>query len=227
MSVSLNTLIPSAVMILGAAAGLWVGVPSATPLEEPFEQNISPSYQGYVGEDIPIDPVELKISGATEYLNRGFDIGLEEGPVQLYIGYHSTQQGQYKLHLPTVCLPGAGWIPVSDGVAHVTVNGHKQAVNRYVLQKDQFRILVYYWFQGRGHTTAEYADLKLNTLKDALKYRRDEEALARIVVPIPVGADVEEVIPSIGMTADSVAASFAAQLMPELERALPSAPAKL
>jgi EpsI family protein len=96
-------------------------------------------------------------------------------------------------------------------------------VNRYILQKDNNRILVYYWFQGRGRVTAGEAQLKLHAITDAFISHRDEEALARIVVPVTRQAPEAE-IGTTGLQPDSLATRFVAEVIPALQRALPAAP---
>lgn len=214
--------IPAVILLLGALLGWRLGTPQPTPLAQPLDQSIPMEILGFQGVEVPIAADEELRSGVSEYLNRAYDIGGEEGPMLFYLGYHATQQGEHRMHSPSVCLPGAGWTPVSSRMVSVPLASGNVTVNRYVLQKDAYRILVYYWFQGRGRVTAGEAELKVQTLMDALFMGRDEEALVRVVIPLPQGDESRMAIGSTQLPADSLATKFAAELIPLVEGALPT-----
>ncbi|HXC24821.1 MAG TPA: EpsI family protein [Gemmatimonadaceae bacterium] len=214
--------VPAGVLTLGAVITALTGTPRLTPLARPLAASLPAGFLGVNGFDIPIDTEELRVSGVTNYLNRGFNLG-DPTPVMLYVGYHATQQGDRGMHSPSVCLPGSGWTPIDSRLVAIPMEGRQIPVNRYVLQKQGQRILVYYWFQGRGRITAGEARLRLDNFKDAFLRHRDEEALVRIVVPIaqqlwdsPVGRT--------GLPADSVAVRLAQIAIPGVQTALPRAP---
>jgi EpsI family protein len=215
--------LPAGLLVTGAALSMIFSTPEPTPLPRPLTETIPAQFIGMTGVDVPIDPEETAKSGATEYLNRAFDVGAETGPMLMYIGYHATQQGDNRMHSPTLCLPGSGWTPVSSELVPITVGQTQHMVNRYVLQKGGYHILVYYWFQGRGRVTAGEAELKIQTLIDALMTGRDEEALARIVVPLPKES-LDGPVGNTSLPADTLATRFAMELIPALEKALPPAP---
>ena len=96
------------------------------------------------------------------------------------------------------------------------------AVNRFILQNGPNRILVYYWFQGRGRLTAGQGDLKLHAMRDALFTHRDEEALVRIIVPLAKGDSTP--VASTGLVPDSLAAHLAEVIILPLNNSLPAAP---
>jgi EpsI family protein len=57
-------------------------------------------------------------------------------------------------------------------------------VNEYVIQQDQNKQLVFYWYQGRGRVIAsEYAG-KFWMVADAISRNRTDGALVRLVTPI-------------------------------------------
>ena len=171
--------------------------------------------------DVAIGADEVAKSGVSDYSNRIYMFNADEG-VSLYIGYHATQQGDKQMHSPTLCLPGSGWTPVEQQLVSIPVAGKQVAVNRFILQMGANRILVYYWFQGRGRLTAGQADLKLNAMWDALVTHRDEEALVRIIVPM-VHGDTAAVASS-AMSPDSIAARMAERIIQPLNIALPAPP---
>jgi len=213
---------PTAVLGVGAAIAVWMGTPRPTPLARPLVEAIPATFYGATSHEVPLGPDEARVSGVTSYLSRAYELG-GLGGVQIYIGYHATQQGTHGVHLPTLCLPGAGWVPVSSRLAAIPVAGESQLVNRYVLQQGQHFILVYYWFQGRGRITAGETALKVHTVIDALRSRRDEEALVRIVIPVASDSPTATA-GNTGVPADSVATQFAATIIPTLQRVLPAPP---
>ncbi len=215
--------VPSGVLLVGATLTFAWGAPKPTQLDRPLNETINAEFLGVSGRDVPIDTIEQRISGVTSYLNRAFDVGSPAGPMLFYVGYHATQQGKNGIHLPTVCLPGAGWTPTSSSLVALPIEGKVHHLNRYILQKGTHQILVYYWFQGRGHVTAGELDLKRHSIRDALLHRRDEEALVRIVVPI-VENRLETPIGNTQLPADSLSIQFALMVIPELHRALPAMP---
>jgi EpsI family protein len=176
---------------------------------------------GAPARDMPIDKDEVAKSGVSDYINRLYFLD-PDTPAALYVGYHATQQGDKRMHSPTLCLPGSGWTPVGEGIVTVPVNGQPVQVNRFILQSSSQRILVYYWFQGRGRLTTGQGALKLNAMRDALVSHRDEEALVRIIVPLP--RDSTAAIGNTGLPADSVATRLASAVVEPLNRALPAAP---
>ena len=210
---------PAGILVIGAAVTYLAGTPQPTPLVRPLTTTVPASFLGVSGKDLVIGDDEIKGSGVSNYLNREFDLG-GVGPASLYVGYHATQQGDKRMHSPTLCLPGSGWNPSDARVVNVSLEGKSYTVNRYVLQKSGQRILVYYWFQGRGRVTAGETALKLNAFKDALFNHRDEEALVRIIVPIPSPswqpkAGETQLIP------DTVAVQLAQVAIPAVRAALP------
>lgn len=229
--------LPAALFAVGACATYIVGTPRPTPLVRPLAATMPAQFMGVPGKDVPISLDEQRGSGVTDYFQRSFAVTAAD-PVSLYIGYHATQQGESRMHSPTLCLPGSGWTPIDSRLVTVMVAGQPIHVNRYMLQKSKYRILVYYWFQGRGRITTGEAQLKLHTFVDALLLHRDEEALVRIIVPLPAvqktaGKGAAPPVqpdtsiqgnpsaPAANLPPDSVAVQLAAIAIPALNQSLP------
>jgi EpsI family protein len=96
-------------------------------------------------------------------------------------------------------------------------------VNRYMLANGQNQALVYYWYQGRGRVAHSEYRVKWDLLRDAMRHGRTEEALVRIVVPIPKGpgSSASSWNERVGR-AEAVAREVAADLIPRVETALPT-----
>lgn len=212
--------LPAVVLAAGTGMTALVGTPQATPLRQPLSTTLPATFLGVPGTDVTISASEVEGSGVSDYLNRLYYLTKDE-PVGLYIGYHATQQGDKFMHSPSVCLPGSGWTPVSDDVVPVRIGARRATVNRYVLQNNGKRILVYYWFQGRGRMTAATGELKLNTIRDGFMTHRDEEALVRIVVPLD---PTRHAMAAPGLSPDGIAVRLVSSVVPSLDRALPATP---
>jgi EpsI family protein len=213
--------LPAGALAAGTAVTLLVGTPQPTPLRQPLTAALPASFMGATGTEVAIGADEVSKSGVSDYVNRVYMLNADEG-VSLYIGYHATQQGDKRMHSPTLCLPGSGWTPVGEQIVTIPVANKPVAVNRFILQNGPNRILVYYWFQGRGRLTAGQGDLKLHAMRDALLTHRDEEALVRVIVPL-TKSDTS-VVANTGLTPDALAARFAAVIIPPLNNSLPAPP---
>lgn len=213
--------LPAFFLAAGAAMLPAIRTPDPTPLRRPIASVLPATFLGAGYQDIPIGKDEVVKSGVTNYINRAYMLA-PDAPASLYVGYHATQQGEgSQMHSPSVCLPGSGWTPVGEALVDIPVNGKPVKVNRFILQSEKQRILVYYWFQGRGRLTAGTGDLRMITMKDALINHRDEEALVRIIVPIPDG---QKTVANTGLPPDSVATRLASAVIEPLNQAFPAAP---
>jgi EpsI family protein len=87
-------------------------------------------------------------------------------------------------------------------------------VNRSVIQKGEYRQVVYYWFQQRARNiTNEYA-VKWYLMVDALKLSRSDGALVRLTTPVAPGDDLA--------VADNRLTDFAKTIMPQLPDYIPN-----
>lgn len=200
-----------AVLILGAglygtrAASTEAAVERESLAALPLELN------GWHGrEAAPLADDVLGQLGVDDYINRQY-AGPGGTPVGVYVGYYASQRQGDTIHSPQNCLPGAGWRPVEESIAHVDVGGRDLAVNKFVIQKGLDRQVVYYWYQGRGRVTAnEYAN-KAYLMLDAARLNRTNGGLVRLIAPVTTTAEAA--------TADL--SSFVAVLFPHLDRLLP------
>ncbi len=218
--------IPALILLIGCVA-LQVDSSSTTvALDDPLA-SIPATLGVYTGRDLSIDAAERRVAGATDYLLRSYEQG-ETRAFSLYVGYYAHQAQGRTIHSPKNCLPGGGWETVAaDRIRLPAPKGATtRTVNRVVVASGSHRALVYYWYQGRGRVVANEYLVKWNLLRDAAVLGRTEEALVRIVVPLPEGTVVDG---SGGqprsLPADRLAQSVVAEIVPKLERLLPSKPA--
>jgi EpsI family protein len=136
------------------------------------------------GQESPLSERIVQAVSVSDYTNR-FYFANGIVPVQLYVGYYASQKTGDTIHSPKNCLPGAGWDPVHSGFATIPVAGGRRiVVNEYVIQKDENKQLVFYWYQGRGRVTASEYAAKFWMVADAISRNRTDGALVRLITPI-------------------------------------------
>jgi EpsI family protein len=164
------------------------------------------------GRDARFDAATEAVLKADDYVAR--DYAGEGGRfASLYVGYYLTQGTGATYHSPLNCLPGSGWVLGEPSTIEVKPAGGGEPfrVNRYVIEHGPDRMLLLYWYQGRGRAVAnEYAD-KVYTVFDSIRLRRSDGAMVRVLVPFR-GSERET---------QEVAAQFAAQVAPNLPAYVP------
>lgn len=171
---------------------------------------------GMESRDGTLPESEVEVAGMDRYL---FRIYGEPDPSSiagipgftLYVGFYGSQAQGRTIHSPKNCMPGSGWEALHDREASIATSMGEVPVNRYVLQRDDERVLVLYWYQGRGRVQANEYLVKLDLLRDSALHGRSDEALVRIVVPIE----------SSEAAAFTVAEEIAAEVIPAVDSALP------
>jgi len=144
---------------------------------------------GWTGEEHPLQERIVQAVSVSDYTNRVY-VEPSAPSIELYIGYYASQRAGDTIHSPKNCLPGAGWDPIRSGYARIELAGGQQIlVNEYVIQQDEQREMVFYWYQGRGRVIAsEYAG-KLWMVNDAIFRNRTDGALVRLITPLNGGEE--------------------------------------
>ena len=138
--------------------------------------------------------------------------------INFYMSYYDTRRKGASVHSPRSYLPGNGWLVktadrISISYDHV---GKKVMfhVNRAVIQKEDKRNLVYYWFQQRSRLlTSEYL-VKWYLFWDSPTLNRTDAALMRLTVALPDDADTARY--------DTYLVEFVKNFCPLLEEYIPS-----
>ena len=171
---------------------------------------------GMESRDGVLPEAEVDVAGMDRYLFRVYgqpdpDAIAGIPGFTLYVGFYGSQAQGRTIHSPKNCMPGSGWEALHDREATIATSVGEVPVNRYVLQRDGERVLVLYWYQGRGRVQANEYLVKLDLLRDSALHGRSDEALVRIVVPIE----------SSEAAAFEVAEQIAAEVVPALDTVLP------
>jgi len=134
--------------------------------------------------------------------------------VNFYIAYYASQRKGVSPHSPQVCMPGGGWVISSLERLELDIPGKKDFyVNRTVINKDNVKQVVYYWFEQRGRHIANEYLMKWYLLLDAIKRNRTDGALVRVTSMIRPNETPED--------ADKRIQSFLASTTTEMNRFIP------
>ncbi len=173
-------------------------------------------WRGREGE-VPQDQLdELKL---TDYVMASYARPGQAAGVELYVAYYDSQRKGASIHSPRACLPGGGWrieefdqVPVPGAGPEVT-GADRLVVNRSLISLGEQRMLVYYWFQGRGRIETNEYRAKWYIFWDSLTRNRTDGALVRVITSV---LDVSKVA-----EADARLQEFVVQAAPRLAYHIP------
>jgi EpsI family protein len=133
----------------------------------------------------------------------------------LFIAYYGSQRHRQTIHSPQNCMPSGGWT-MSHYRRHTLGQGGN--LNEYMIEKDDEKMLAFYWYQGRGRMDASEYWSRAATIKDAMWLGRTDGALVRVIVPIGKGGnqnEAEDVARAAGL-------EFSQKLLPLLPDFIPN-----
>ena len=120
---------------------------------------------------------------ASDYVMRRFSDASGRS-VWLFIGYWETQRKGAQPHSPQNCLPGSGWEPLEVSRISIPLAGTTLTVNQMLIQKDDQRQLLFYWYRAQGASVASELDAKLLMMKNAIVRNRTDGAMIRVSSPV-------------------------------------------
>jgi len=146
-------------------------------------------WQGRVGylEQIYIDALKLSDYVMNDYKDN------DGASVNFYSAYYSSQKKGASAHSPRSCIPGGGWRITSltqHNIEDAKIDGVPFEVNRLVIQKDETKQLVYYWFQQRGRIITNEYMMKWWLFWDSMNDHRSDGALMRLTTVLQPGQDL-------------------------------------
>jgi EpsI family protein len=198
-----------------AGQGLLVYWAAGTehPPAPPALSQFPPTFGGW--NQLREDSIDADVAGtlrADQLLSRTY-ANPAGAPAGLLVAWFQSQRaGASQPHSPKVCLPASGWMPVDTGEVSIASVAGAITVNRYVVASRSERAVVLYWYQtSRRAIAGEWAS-KLWLVADALRDRRTDTALVRIVVESAPGKDDRATL---------TAANFARSVYPLLREQLP------
>ncbi|MBX3349518.1 MAG: VPLPA-CTERM-specific exosortase XrtD [Nitrospira sp.] len=164
------------------------------------------------GNPQPVEPQLISALRFDDYLLADYEAP-GGGLLTLYIAYYQSQRKGQSAHSPQSCIPGGGWEITSRRSVNLPMNGLTEPVNRVLIQKDQHKQLVVYWFKQRDRILSNEYLVKLYLLWDALTKQRSDGALIRLSAAVDPGEDDEAV--------EHRLLQFARSIQPQLSRYIP------
>ena len=133
--------------------------------------------------ETPADQETATQLGADRLLNRTYFETTTGTLAHFFVAWFQSQRGgRSQPHSPKVCLPGAGWTPVSSGEATLETAEGEARINRYVVSNGNVRAIVLYWYLTPRRVIADEWRAKFWLVADAIKDKRTDTALVRVVV---------------------------------------------
>lgn len=173
-------------LILAAEIGLFYSTPTAeyTPHPPPLASFPHDFGVWHMVQEAEIDSYTQSFLKADDTLTRAY--AGPHGGLTLFVAFFKSQRGGVTPHSPKICLPGNGWTPEDARIVSLSVPGENRPipVNRYIVQHGGDRSLVLYWYSTAHHVIADEYVSKLYLMYEGLRYRRSDEAVYRVIVPI-------------------------------------------
>jgi len=161
----------------------------AVPLRKSLDSFPSTVGDWRVRDAASLDPEVVNLLKVNDYVLQRYVDGSGRG-LWLYIAYWATQRkGGAQIHSPQNCLPGSGWEPIEASRLAVPLPslGSSITVNRYLIQKEGTRQVVFYWYHSQGKDVAGEVQAKISMVWNALLHNRTDGALIRISTPVQDG----------------------------------------
>lgn len=146
-----------------------------------------------VGSEAVIEQEVLDLLKADQILSRTYMRKAGDSAATLFVAFFQSQRAGVTPHSPKVCLPGSGWTPGDSATLNLDVPGapYPIPVNRYIVTKGDYKSVVLYWYQSANRAVASEYAAKLYLMYDALRFRRSDTSLVRVVVPVGSGQSEE------------------------------------
>jgi len=155
--------------------------------EFPLELSGWEGKTGYLEANI-IDTLKF-----TDYLMSDYGSTEEVASINFYSAYYASQKKGASAHSPRSCIPGGGWQISSlqnHTVNNAVIDGVPLVVNRLVIEKGEFKQLVYYWFQQRGRVVTNEYLMKWYLFLDSMNLHRTDGALMRLTTVLKPGQEL-------------------------------------
>jgi exosortase D (VPLPA-CTERM-specific) len=170
---------------------------------------------GWLGTSLTLEKQYIDTLRFDDYVLADYRLG-DGQPVNLYAAYYRSQRKGQSAHSPQSCLPGGGWEISSINSVDLPANSgmvRSLHVNRALIQKDDQKQIVLYWFKQRDRILSNEYLVKLYLFWDALSRGRTDGALVRIASLVGPG-ETEDIV-------DQRLLRFVATIDPELTRYVP------
>jgi EpsI family protein len=128
-------------------------------------------------------PEVVRQLGADRILNANYASLATGKSANVFVAWFQSQRGgASQPHSPQVCLPGAGWTLENRREVTLATAAGTIAVNQFAASRRNDRAVILYWYQSGSRATAGEWASKFWTIASALRYRRTDTSLVRVVV---------------------------------------------
>jgi len=170
---------------------------------------------GWLGTSLALEKQYIDALRFDDYVLADYRFGNGQ-PVNLYAAYYRSQRKGQSAHSPQSCLPGGGWEITSLYGVELPLSltpAHPFHINRALIQKDDQKQIILYWFKQRDRIVTDEYLVKLYLVWDAVSRGRTDGALVRIASVVGPG-ETEAVV-------ERRLFDFATLVEPELLRYVP------
>ncbi|MDH5570717.1 MAG: VPLPA-CTERM-specific exosortase XrtD [Gammaproteobacteria bacterium] len=185
----------ASIIVIVLIASVTFAIPEKVEIEPARKQFVEfpvelDAWKGRAGilEQVYIDALKFTDYAMYDYAREG-----DEGAVNFYSAYYASQKKGASAHSPRSCIPGGGWRIASHtihSIPNVSIGNNQLNVNRLVIQKDEYKQLVYYWFQQRGRIITNEYLMKWYLFWDSITKNRTDGALIRFTTLLKPGQDI-------------------------------------
>ena len=216
---------PSAALITAAilmivCASAWPLVPERTRVApDRFSFALFPNQLGQWeqrGEKHRFSPDVERGLAADDYVAAQYSRSASAHSLDFFAAWYQDLSADGVQHTPEICLPGAGWeiaevhkVDLSNALSLETPFN----VNRVIIQKEEERMLVYYWFTHMGRAMPSNTAAKFSVLTRGLVAGRTDGAIVRVISPIREDQPVAD--------AELEMNALLTELLPRLSRFIP------
>lgn len=175
------------VLLIQASAYYAVAMRSeVTPPAAPLSAFPTVSNGWRTVRESPLEKEVQDVLKADDTLNRVYAGPGKDESAYFFIAFFKTQRKGQAPHSPKNCLPGSGWTPIEDTKISIPVAGWPEPIvtNKYVVQHASEKSVTLYWYQSHNRVIASEYSAKLWLVADAIRYRRSDTAIVKVVVPV-------------------------------------------
>jgi len=130
--------------------------------------------------------------------------------ITLYVSYWASQKYGAQPHSPLHCVPGSGWNITSRETIRLDAT-NSQSASLIIIDNNQYRQAMLYWYQTRTGTVANELAVKLQLATNSLLRKPTDVAFVRLTTAIIDGDDQK---------ASQLLRSFWQQVEPDVMRSL-------
>jgi len=140
------------------------------------------------GKDIAITPRAAALLGTKDLLMRSFASPKHRLPVDLYIVHAG--DSRKVAHPPEICFTGGGFTARESSVVDLPGAPRPIRANRFVMDRDGYSVLVYYWYRMEGTDRAGYLDNQFAGILKKLRGENREGSMIRVTTQIYPISDI-------------------------------------